>query len=188
MKVECNCSILNGLGYRTNSSSYLEMMRQTSPNKLRGKLVKYILGDCLIIQTDDSYIGAIITDKFNKYYNLTCMDFNLKTKPIFDNFINGRLFGARYGSWEELLYGVDQRMVECKYVDNESRIEKVGSIELIPNFVSAGYAYLSNVDEIFEYYREEIHVRIEKSNDAEKYPAIAFVGRHLLDTEKVTSR
>ena len=129
-----------------------------------------------------------MTGKFNKYYNLTFMDFNLQTKPTFDNFIHGRLFGTRYGSWEELQYGVDQIMVECTYVDNELRIEKVGTIELIPNFVSAGYAYLSNVGEIFDYYREEIHVRIEKSNDAEKYPAIAFVGRHLLETEKVTSK
>lgn len=164
------------------------MKRQTSPDKVRGKLIKYRFGDCLTIQRDNSYIGAIMTGKFNKYYNLTIMDFNLETKPTFDNFINGRLFGTRYGSWEELLYGVDQRMVECKYVDNEPRIEKIGTIDLIPNFVSAGYAYLNNIDEIFDYYRQEIGVRIEKSKDAEKFPAIAFVGRHLLETEKVTCK
>lgn len=129
-----------------------------------------------------------MTGKFNKYYNLTFMDFSVKTKPTFDNFINGRLFGTRYGTWEELLYGVDQRMVECNYVDNEPRIEKIGTINLITNFVSAGYAYLNNIDEIFAYYSQEIDVRIEKSKDAEKFPAIAFVGRHLLETEKVTSR
>lgn len=164
------------------------MIRQTSTDKVRGKLVKYRLGDCLTIQLNDSYVGAIMTGKFNKYYNLTFMDFNLKIKPTIDDFINGRLFGTRYGSWEELQYGVDQRMVECKYVDNESGIEKIGTIILIPNFVSAGYAYLNNVDEIFDYYRQEIGVRIEKSKDAEKFPAIAFVGRHLLETEKVTSK
>ena len=164
------------------------MIRQTSPDKVRGKIVKYGLGDCLTIQRGDNYLGAIMTGKFNKYYNLTFMDFNPKTKPTIDNFINGRLFGTRFGSWEKLQYGVDQRMVECKHVDNESQIEKVGTINLIANFVSAGYAYLDNIEDIFDYYSREIEVRIEKSRDAEKFPAIAFVGRYLLETEKVTEK
>ena len=162
------------------------MIKETSPDKIRGKLVKYRLGDCLTIQQDDKYIGAIMTGKFNKYYNLTFMDFMTKTKPTIGDFINGRLFGTRFGSWEELQYGVDQRMVQCKYVDNELKIEKIGVIDLIPDFVSAGYAYLDNIAEIFNYYDQEINVRIEKSKDAEKFPAIAFVGRHLIETKKIT--
>jgi len=164
------------------------MIRQTSPDKIRGKLVKYRLGDCLTIHRDGNYVGALMTGKFNKYYNLTFMDFNHKIKPTIDNFVNGRLFGTRFGSWEDLSYGVDQRMIECKYVDNEPGIEKVGTLDLIPNFVSAGYAYLNNTDDIFEYWQQEIAVRIEKSKDAERFPAIAFVGRHLLETEKVTNK
>jgi hypothetical protein len=162
------------------------MIKETSPDKIRGKLVKYQLGDCLTIQQDDKYIGAIMTGKFNKYYNLTFMDFMIKTKPTIGDYINGRLFGTRFGSWEELQYGVDQRMVQCKYLDNELKIEKIGMINLIPDFVSAGYAYLDNIAEIFNYYDQEINVRIEKSKDAEKFPAIAFVGRHLIETKKIT--
>jgi len=162
------------------------MIRETSPDKIRGKLVKYRLGDCLTIQQDDKYVGAIMTGKFNKYYNLTFMDFMTTTKPTHADFVNGRLFGTRFGSWEELKYGVDQRMVQCKYVDSELKIEKAGTINLIGDFVSAGYAYLDNIAEIFNYYHQEINVRIEKSKDAEKFPAIAFVGRHLIETTKIT--
>jgi hypothetical protein len=144
------------------------MIRQTSPDKIRGKLVKYRLGDCLTIQLNKRYIGAVMTGKFNKYYNLTFLDFDLKTQPTNADFNNGRLFGTRYGSLEDLKYGLDQRMIECKYVDNESKIEKVGTINLISDFVSAGYAYLDNIEQIFDYFDKEIGVRIEKSKDAEK--------------------
>jgi hypothetical protein len=64
----------------------------------------------------------------------------------------------------------------------------MGMINLIPDFVSASYAYLDNIAEIFNYYDQEINVRIEKSKDAEKFPAIAFVGRHLIETKKLRSR
>ncbi len=163
------------------------MIKETSTDKIRGKLVKYRLGDCLTIQQDDKYLGAIMTGKFNKYYNLTFMDFMTKTQPTINDFINGRLFGTRYGSWEQLQYGVDQRMIECKHVDNEPKIEKIGSINLISDFVSAGYAYLDNSAKIFDYYDQEINVRIEKSKDAEKFPALAFVGQHLIETKKITA-
>lgn len=162
------------------------MIKETSTDKIRGKLVKYRLGDCLTIKQDGKYLGAIMTGKFNKYYNLTFMDFMIKTQPTINDFINGRLFGTRYGSWEQLQYGVDQRMIECKYVDNEPKIEKIGSINLISDFVSAGYAYLDNIAKIFDYYDQEINVRIEKSKDADKFPALAFVGRHLIETKKIT--
>ncbi len=162
------------------------MIRATSPDKIRGKLVKYRLGDCLAIQHDDKYIGAIMTGKFNKYYNLTFMDFMTTTNPTPGDFINGRLFGTRFGSWKELKYGVDQRMVQCKYIDNEPKIEKIGMIYLIEDFVSAGYAYLDSLEDIFNYYDQEINVRIEKSKDAEKFPSIAFVGQHLIETKKIT--
>jgi hypothetical protein len=163
----------------------MNKIRQTSPDKIRGKLVTYQLGDCLAIQQADNYVGVIMTGKFNKYYNLTLLDFTTKTPPTVDDFINGRLFGTRFGSWKELQYGVDQNMVECKYVDNELKIEKIGAINLISDLVSAGYAYLGNIEEIFDYYEQEINERIEKSENAEKFPAIAFAGRHLIETKKI---
>jgi hypothetical protein len=162
------------------------MIRETSPDKIRGKIVKYQLGDCLVIQQDSHFIGAIMTGKFNKYYNLTFMDFVTTTKPKLGDFIHGRLFGTRLGSWKELTYGVDQRMVTCKYIDNEPNIEKIGMINLNQDFVSAGYAYLDNLAEIFNYFYQEINTRIEKSIEAEKFPGVSFVGKHLIETTKIT--
>lgn len=126
-----------------------------------------------------------MTGKFNKYYNLTLGDFKMTDQPTIATFVNGKIFGTRFGSWEELTYGVDQKMIECKYVDNNDQIQRVGTLKLISNFVSAGYSYLNSIDEIFGYYDQEIKVRIEKSNDAERFPAIAFVGKHLIETNKV---
>lgn len=156
-------------------------IRQTSPDKINGKPVKYHLGDCLIVKTNShKYIGAIMTGKFNKYYNFTLMNFYLNTKPSMDNFINGKIFGTRFGSWEELTYAVHQRMIECKYIDNEPNIEKAGSIELITPLISAEYAYFHTIEKILEYYQEEINIRIEKTKNAEKFPELAFVSKHLI--------
>jgi hypothetical protein len=161
-------------------------IRETSADKIRGKLVKYRQGDCLIIKlSNGKYLGALITGKFNAYYNFTFMDFYKETKPELTDFLNGQFFGTRFGSWEDLTYAVDQRMIKCKYVDSNEGIEKIGEVTMIHKFISAGYSYLNSVDEILDYYLGEIPVRTEKSKDAEKFPAIAFVSRHLIEMKKI---
>jgi hypothetical protein len=161
-------------------------IRETSPDKIRGKLVKYRKGDCLTIKlSNGKYLGALMTGKFNAYYNFTFMDFYKETKPELRDFLNGHFFGTRFGSWEDLTYAVDQRMIKCKYVDNNEDIEKTGEVTMIEKFTSAGYSYLDNVDEMLDYYLGEIPVRIEKSKNAEKFPAIAFVSRHLIEMKKI---
>jgi hypothetical protein len=162
------------------------MIRQTTPDKIRGKFVKYRLGDCLSIKLiNGTYLGALMTGKFNAFYNLTLMDFCKETNPELTAFTTGKFFGTRFGSWEELVYAVDQRMVSCKYIDNNLDIEKVGSLKLIPNFISAGYAYLNSINQIHEYFLVELPIRIEKSKNAEKYPEIAFVSKHLIDISAI---
>jgi hypothetical protein len=162
------------------------MIRQTTPDKIRRKLVKYRLGDCLSIKlTNGSYLGALMTGKFNAFYNLTLMDFFNETKPELTDFTTGKFFGTRFGSWEELVYAVDQRMIACKYIDNSLDIEKVDSLKLISNLMSAGYAYLNNINQIHEYYLVEMPIRIEKSKNAEKFPEIAFVSKHLIDVKAI---
>jgi hypothetical protein len=152
-------------------------LKQTSPDKIRGKLVKYRLGDCLSIKLiNGCYLGAIMTGKFNKYYNLTFIEFNEAHRPTLNDFIQGRFFGTRFGSIKNTLYGVDQRMIECKFIDNNQDVELVQNLELIPNFVSAGYAYLKDIDEMLEYYLEELPARIEKSKLPEKAPEFGFGG------------
>jgi hypothetical protein len=162
------------------------MIRQTSSDKIRGKQVKYRLGDCLSIKiNNEKYIGALMTGKFNAYYNLTFMNFEKNSRPEINDFMNGLFFGTRFGSWEELTYAVDQRMIKCKFVDNELNIERIGSIELISNFISAGYSYLETIEQMNEYYCNEMPIRVEKSKNAEKFPEIAFVSKHLIELKKI---
>jgi len=162
------------------------MIRQTSPDKIRGKLVKYKLGDCLAIRLKNGdFIGVLMTGKFNSYYNLTFMDFCINKRPEIQDFISGQFFGTRFGSWEELTYAVDQRMIKCNYIDKSSDIELIGSLDLVSNFISAGYGYLNDTDQILDYYKAEMPVRIEKSKNAEKFPEIAFVSKHLIEMKKI---
>jgi len=165
------------------------MIGHTSPDKVRGRLVKYKLGDCLSIFTSNgNYIAAIMTGKFNKYYNLTLLEFYKEEKPTLRDFENGKFFGTRFGSWEDLKFAVDQKMVECKYLDGNSDIEFVGNLILNENFISAGYSYFDIIGELHEYYLEELPTRILKSKNAEKFPALGFVGRHLVETKTIIGK
>src|SRR5690606_18676311 len=128
------------------------MIRQTSPDKVRGKLVKYKPGDCLSIKlSSGEYLGALMTGKFNAYYNLTLMNFCKSSKPEISDYELGQFFGTRFGSWEDLTYAVDQLMVKCNYIDKNPDFEKVGSLDLISNFISAEYSYANNIEKIFDY-------------------------------------
>jgi hypothetical protein len=157
-------------------------------DKIRGKSVKYRLGDCLTIKLPDGkYLGALMTGKFNKYYNFTFMDFLMDTKPELKDFESAQFFGTRIGSWEDLTYAFEQQMVLCKDTDENENIEKAGAVSLIPKYTSVGYSYLENIDEMYKYYLQELPVRIEKTKNAERFPAIAFASRHLIFMEKVKS-
>lgn len=167
----------------------MNKIKQTSSDKIRGKVVKHGLGDCLIIKAGRKYLGVIVTGKFNKYYNFTLMDFVLTAKPTIKDFLEGRFFGTRSGSLEDLEYLTDQRMIECKYVDNEIRIAKVGSLHLtIDYFDSASYSYVDDIDHVLKYFKEELPIRIEKTKDAERFLDLGFHGRHLIPTEKIVAR
>jgi len=160
----------------------MNKIKQTSPDKVKGKLVKYRQGDCLSVDyKNGKYLGVLISNKFNKYYDLTLIEFYEKRKPSLTDFTNGKFFGTRFGSWEELTYAVNVRMVDCKYIDNCMDIEKVGDVILTNSFTKDGYAYLNNTEQLLKYYLEELPIRIEKSKNAEKFPDLAFVGKHLVD-------
>ena len=160
----------------------MNKIKQTSPDKVKGKLVKYRQGDCLSVDCKNGkYLGVLISNKFNKYYDLTLIKFYKKRKPGLTDFINGKFFGTRFGSWEDLTYAVNVRMVDCKYVDNSMDIEKVWDVILTNSFTKDGYAYLDNTEQLLKYYQEELSIRIEKSKNAEKFPDLAFVSKHLVD-------
>jgi len=159
----------------------MNKIKAASPDKVRGKLVKYGAGDCLSIHHNNKYLAAFIPRKFNKYYDITLLEFYSDNKPALDDFRNGKFFGTRFGSWGDLIYAANIRMITCKYIDENAGIDKVGSLQLIPSLINDGYDYLNNTDELVEYYIKELPVRIEKSKIAEKYPDLAFVSRHLVD-------
>ena len=158
----------------------------TSPDKVHGKLVKYRQGDCLSIDCKNgNYLAAIITEKFNKFYDITLIDYYKTHKPQLSDFLNGKFFGTRFGSWEDLTYAVDKRMFECKYIDKSSDVEKVGNLKLIPSLEKASYTYFESLQQLQDYYLEEIPIRIEKTRNAEKFPDIAFVSKHLIEIARI---
>lgn len=160
-------------------------IKATSPDKVRGKLVKHTKGDCLSIDCQNgNYLAVLVSEKFNKYYDFTLLELYKPSKPVLGDFVNGRFFGTRFGSWEDLTFAVDKRMIECKYVDDNKYIENVGRLEL-SKFEMASYSYINNVEELLDYYLEEIPIRIEKTRNAERFPDIAFVSKHLVDMKNI---
>jgi len=163
-------------------------IRTTSPDKVHGKLVKYRQGDCLSIDCNNGhYLAVLISEKFNKYYDFTLLEYYKDRMPKITDFTEGQVFGTRFGSWEELMYGVDKRMFLCKYVDNCAAIQKIGSVHLIPGLVKAAYTYFNSIDELLNNYLEEIPIRIEKTKNAEKFPDLAFVSKHLIKMRNITT-
>lgn len=160
----------------------MNKINQTSSDKVNGKLVKYRQGDCLSVDCKNGkYLGVLISNKFNKFYDLTLIDFYEYRKPGLTDFTNRKFFGTRFGSWDSLTYAVDVRMVDCKYIDNCMDIEKVGVVRLTDNFTKEGYAYLDNNEQLLKYFLEELPIRTEKSKNAETFPDLAFASKHLID-------
>ncbi len=161
-------------------------IKETSPDKVNSKLVKYRKGACLSIGCNDGkYLAVLVTGKFNKYYDFTLLDFYEDSKPGVESFTNGRVFGTRFGSWEELTFAVDKRMIECRYVDNNKDIEFQCNLLMKEPVNRASESYINDIDELNQYYLEEIPVRIEKTKNAEKFPDIAFASKHLIQMKDI---
>ena len=164
----------------------MRKIERTSADKVNGKFVKYRQGDCLSIDCGDGrYLAVLVSDKFNKYYDLTLILYYDLQKPVLKDFVEGKFFGTRFGSWDEVTYAIDVRMVECRYIDNCSDIVKVDSVNLSNRFINAGYGYLKDVQQLKQYYLEELPIRIEKTKNAEKFPDLAFVSKHLVDLRHI---
>lgn len=164
----------------------MNKIKPTTPDKVNGKLVKYRKGDCLSVDCKNgNYLGVLISEKFNKYYDLTLIEYYKKAKPEIADFVEGKFFGTRFGSWEELTYAVNVRMIECKEIDNDINLEKIGTLNLTSAFGKDGYAYLEQAEQLLGYYLEQLPIRIEKSKNAEKFPDLAFVSKHLIDMKHI---
>jgi hypothetical protein len=166
----------------------LNKIRQMSPDKVNGKPVAYRQGDCFSVNCQNgNYLGMFVSEKFNKYYDLTFIEFYKETPPSLTEFTNGRFFGTRFGSWDKLTFAIDKKMVACKYVDESPDITLVCKIKLVPKLSIASYAYFDNIEELLENYLDELPVRTEKSKNAEKFPDLAFVSKHLILMKHITT-
>ncbi len=160
----------------------MQKIKQTSPDKVNGKLVKYRTGDCLsFYNINGFYTAAFISEKFNKYYDLTLIKFYAKTKPTKEDFLNGCFFGMRLGSVEDPVVCTDRQMIECKYLDRNPAVEKIGELKLPDSITKEGYAYVKTIQDLSAYYNEELPIRVEKTSNAKKFPALAFASRQLID-------
>ena len=164
---------------------FLKRLRQTSPDKVNGKLVKFRAGDCLSIDCKNgNYIAVFVYGKFNAYYLLTLIEYYKTVKPQLPDFIRGKFFGTRFGSWEDLTYAVAIRMIKCKYIDS-CDVEKVGDIKIKSSVTRGSYSYDKSIEMLLDIYLEELPIRLEKSKNAEKFPDLAFLSKHLVDVKNI---
>ena len=164
----------------------MNKIKQTSTDKVRGKLVNYRQGDCLGIDCNNNYyLAVVISEKFNGYYDFTLIEFYDANKPKLADFINGKFFGTRFGSWDDFTYALDKQMIKCIDIDSNNQIEKIGTVKFIPGLGKAGYSYCDNIKGLLDYYLEEIPIRVEKSKNANQFPDLAFVSKHLVDMKHI---
>lgn len=76
-------------------------------------------------------------------------------------------------------------MIECKEIDNDIKLTKIGTLQLTSTFRKGGYAYLERAEQLLIHYLEELPIRIEKSKNAEKFPDLALVSKHLIDMKHI---
>ncbi len=153
-------------------------IKATSPDKVNGKLIKYKKGDCLSINCDNgNYLIVFISEKFNKFYDLTLIEYYKNKKPTLSDVVNGRFWGTLFESSSfSLIYGVDKKMAKCKYIDENANIEIIGSISLIDNLSRASYSYIDEISELLDYYINQIAVRIEKTKNAKNFQRLLLPG------------
>ena len=157
-----------------------------SPDKVNGKPVKYKRGDCLSIDCGNGYfIAAMISEKFNKYYDLTLLEYYKKSKPVLADFTNGRFWGTHGGYWDALTYLTDRKMIQCKYVDDCTGIELVTNLSIIDNLEKASYSYLGDIPQLVDYYLKHIQRRLEKTKNADKFPELSFYSEHLVAMKNI---
>ncbi len=160
----------------------MDFIRQT----IKFKNNKYTKGDCLSIHCETGkYLGIIISCRFNKYYDITLMHLYQKRKLDIKHFLKGKFWGTRFGWIDDIEYAVDICMIECKYIDSLTDIELVGKVDLIEDLQRGSYDYKNNISELLKYYLSELPIRIEKSKNAENFPELGFVSKHLIELSSI---
>jgi len=162
-------------------------MAPGSPDKVKGKLVKYRKGDCLSLACSNGmYLGAFISQKFNKYYDFTLIEYLKENKPTLKDFTNGRFFG-KYREIEEGTYtpAIEKLMLPCLDIDANPAVEKVGSVQLIEPLELTSYGSRKDIADLSQHYQEDIPLRIQRQINYEKWPDRLFASDRLIEMKAI---
>ncbi len=161
-------------------------VKPTSPDKVRGKLVKYRKGDCLSLRCDDGrYLAVFISEKFNKYYDFTFLEYLKEEKPTVEDFINGRFFGCYGEEMDRVFPAVHKNMMPCLEVDANPDIHKVGSLELVEPLAKSSYGYDKDVAGLLQYYLDDLPQRQINTINFDRLPDQVFIGNRLIEMRQI---
>lgn len=165
-------------------------MAPGSPDKVRGKLVKYRKGDCLSLACGNGmYLAAFISQKFNKYYDLTLIEYLNEKKPALKDFVNGRFFG-KYREIEEGSYtpAIEKLMLPCLDIDVNPAVEKIGSVQLIEPLELTSYGSRKDIADLLQHYQEDIPLRIQRQINYEKWPERLLTSDRLIEMKAILKK
>jgi hypothetical protein len=158
----------------------------TCPDKVSGKQVKYRTGDCLSIHCHDGrYLGVFISEKFNKYYDFTFIEYLDTKEPTIGDFIEGRFFGNYREEEDRVIPLVHKNMMLCLKVDNYNEIEKVGSMELIQPLPMSSYGYDQDINELLQYYLDDLPQRQINTLNFDRIPDKIFISKRLIEIKRI---
>ncbi|MDI3321178.1 hypothetical protein [Pinibacter soli] len=163
-------------------------IKKGSPDKVRGKLVKYRKGDCVSIHCGEGkYLAVFISEKFNKYYDFTLFDYLEGRQPTTDDFINGYYFG-RYGDSPENVFPcVEKIMMDCLEIDASPNVEKIVHFELTESLTMGSYIYGRSGDlaSLLNDYKSDIERRRTNTENFNKHPDVFFIGDRLMKFKEI---
>jgi len=165
-------------------------MAPGSPDKVKGQLVKYRKGDCLSLDCGSGmYLAAFISQKFNKYYDLTLIEYLQPKKPTLEDFEGGRFFG-RYREIEEGVYipAIEKLMVPCLDFDANPAVEKVGSVQLVESLELTSYGTRSDIADLLRHYQDDIPLRIQRQINYEKWPERLLTIDRLIEMQAILKK
>ncbi|MDH7460151.1 hypothetical protein QEG73_02635 [Chitinophagaceae bacterium 26-R-25] len=161
-------------------------MKAGSPDKVKGKLVKYRKGDCLSIHCGGGkFLAVFISEKFNRFYDLTLFDYLEDRKPTIEDFVDGYYFG-RYGDSPEGIFPcVEKLMMDCLEVDASEDVERIAHFELTESLHLASYGGRENFAKLLEHYNLDIGKRRTNTDNFNKRPDVFFIGDRLMKFNEI---
>ncbi|MBV4357614.1 hypothetical protein [Pinibacter aurantiacus] len=168
------------------SSPKYSYLKPGSPDKVKGKLVKYRKGDCLSIHCGGGkYLAVFISEKFNRFYDLTLFDYLEDRKPTIEDLVSGCYFG-RYGdSTEGIFPCVEKLMMDCLEVDASEDVERIAHFEITESLQVGSYGGRESFAKLLEHYNLSIDNRRTNTENFNKRPDVFFIGDRLMKFKEI---